>query len=392
MIINYHALRHFDWLSFILTFLIGTIGLLFVFSATYSAEVPYSFYFKKQAIGLIAGLFIYLLFCMLDYRLCMRIGYFSYLFLIGLLIFTLLKGSIGMGGQRWINLFFFKIQPSEMAKLLFPTFTSYYLYTLRTHTSMQQISFRTALPILIVLATSFILIAKQPDLGTALTVLFSAIILLWIAGLTKRFFIYSIIILIIGSPLFFHLLKPYQKQRIAVFLGYGEKNKSGYQIEQSMIAIGSGGLTGKGFLQGTQNKFHFLPEGRTDFIFAVLCEEWGLAGSFFLMLLFFILFMRSLQLLQIITDPTIQVLAAGTIIHIMISTVINVGMVLGLLPVVGIPLPLISYGLSNLLITYASLGWFHGIIMQQRDLKLYATSAQQIERRLNLYNPTPFNG
>jgi len=156
-----------------------------------------------------------------------------------------------------------------------------------------------------------------------------------------------------------------KKNRIAVFLGHGNTKKERYQIEQATIAIGSGGLTGKGLLRGTQNKLRFLPEGRTDFIFAVLSEELGLFGALGILILYTILFYRSLLIIQQLKDWYMQLFATGIIMHIILSTLINIGMVLGLLPIVGIPLPLMSYGISNLWITLASFGLFQNIAMQR---------------------------
>lgn len=351
---------YFDATSTILIITISLIGLLFVFSATYSAAHPFSIFFKKQCFGLISGFIIYILFTLTDYRTYMRWGYFGYVAVIGLLCFTLVKGSIGMGAQRWINLAVIKVQPSELAKLFFPAFTAYSLQYIKNPTKISEF-----IPILTVLGLSFVLILKQPDLGTALIILFSGVLLLWFAHIPKKFFIYVTLSLLIITPFLGYILKPYQKQRIAVFLGYGESKKERYQIEQAIIAIGSGGVWGKGFLQGTQNKFQFLPEGRTDFIFAVLCEEVGFFGSFSVIFLYLLLFLRMFSIIKKLKDNTMQIFALGTIIHILFSTLINIGMVLGLLPIVGIPLPLMSYGISNMWITFASLGIFQNITLQR---------------------------
>ncbi|MCX5922086.1 MAG: FtsW/RodA/SpoVE family cell cycle protein [Candidatus Dependentiae bacterium] len=361
-LIDRRYVRHFDWLGFLLIMVISIIGLLFVYSATYKVEQPYSLFFKKQAFGLATGWLIYAFFCSVDYRTLMRVGYFIYLAVIGLLVFTILKGSIGMGGQRWINIGLFKFQPSELSKLFFPAFITYYLIT---EDDTLELSFKRFIPVLATLAISFVLIMKQPDLGTALILAFSAITLLWLTGITRKFFIIGFMTIILCAPVLWHFLKPYQKQRIAVFLGEGDVKKERYQLEQAKIAIGSGGLSGKGFLQGTQNKCLFLPESRTDFIFAVACEEVGFVGAISILLLYLILFFRFFAIILSLKIPFIQLLATGIVIHIMISTLINVGMVLGLLPVVGIPLPLMSYGISNLWITFASLGWFNGIAMRR---------------------------
>ena len=215
------------------------------------------------------------------------------------------------------------------------------------------------------MALSFILIRKQPDLGTALVLLFCGLIIIWLAGINKSFFIYGGLILLITAPLSWHFLKPYQKQRVLVYVGQGDSRKERYQIEQSQIAIGSGGFFGKGLLKGTQNKLQFLPESRTDFIFSVIAEETGFAGALLIIILFSVLFFQLLWIALSIKSPFVQLLAIGLTLPIIISTLINIGMVTGLMPTVGIPLPFISYGLSNLWVNFASLGWFNAIAIRR---------------------------
>jgi rod shape determining protein RodA len=352
-----------DWLSFIVTCIIASIGLLFIFSATYTAQCPYSIFFKKQIIGIILGIIVYWCFVWIDYRTLLRTGYFAYFAVIGLLLFTLIKGSIGMGGQRWLNLFFFKLQPSELAKPLLPAFIAYYFFT---HRNPNKYTLRDFWPLLATVAISFILIAKQPDLGTAIIVACSGLLLMWLAGMPKKFFILGFLMSIICAPIFWHLLKPYQRNRITVFFGYGTTHKERYQIEQAAIAIGSGGFMGKGLLKGTQNQLQFLPESRTDFIFAVLCEEWGFFGACIVLSLYIFLFIRIFYIIRLIETRYMQLLAVGLLIHLVLSTIINIFMVIGFLPIVGIPLPLMSYGLANLLISFASLGWIQGIYIQEQ--------------------------
>lgn len=361
MITHRRISHYFDWSSTLIIIVLASIGLLFVCSATYTPLNHFSIFFKKQSFGVASGLLIYLLFTFVDYRTTLRWGYVGYIVVIFLLIFTLFKGSIGMGGQRWIDLYVFKIQPSELAKFCFPAFT---VYLLQQHhnTHKQKAGF---VPIVLILLLSFLLIAKQPDLGTGLIVLFSGLLLCWFAQIPKKFFVYSFFITAIATPLFWGLLKDYQKKRVLVFLGHGDSKKERYQTEQAIIAIGSGGIFGKGFLQGTQNKLHFLPEGRTDCIFAVICEEWGFIGATLIVLLYGMLFARCLSIIKRIQNYNIQLCALGSIIHLIISTIINIGMVLGMLPIVGIPLPLLSYGISNLWITFASLGFFQNSTMQR---------------------------
>lgn len=335
--------------------LLASLGLLFVWSSTYNLEQPFSLFFKKQAFGITSGTIIFFIFSYIDYRQWMKWGYVLYPCVIALLTFTLIKGSVGLGGQRWIDVGFTKFQPSELAKLLLPAFSTYHL---SEQNSQKEISFSF---ILFVIVCSFLLIRKQPDLGTALIITFVGLIYCWLAGIGTKFFIAIALCGCISSPILWYFLKPYQKQRIAVFLGEGNVKKEAYQREQALIAIGSGGFAGKGLLQGTQNKLRFLPEGRTDFIFAVLCEEWGLCGAITVLFLYFLLFLYLIIQVIALKNIYMQLLALGTILHIFLSTIINISMVLGMLPIVGIPLPFFSYGISHLWITYASLGIFEQI-------------------------------
>jgi rod shape determining protein RodA len=189
--------------------------------------------------------------------------------------------------------------------------------------------------------------------------------MLWFAGIGKKFFVILFLSSALMAPVMWGVLKPYQKKRIIVFLGEGDARNERYQLEQSKIAIGSGGLTGKGLLKGTQNQLRFLPESRTDFIFSIICEEWGFTGALIILSLYLVLFIRFLFVVPTIQSPFVQLLAVGLITPLMVSTVVNICMVIGFLPIVGIPLPLISYGISSLWITFASLGWFHNIAIRR---------------------------
>ncbi len=354
--------KYFDWTSFFLTITLSLIGLLFVFSATYKPDVPYSIFFKKQLFGTVSGLGIYFLCCTIDYRKALQWGYVGYLIIIGLLVFTLIKGTIGMGGQRWIGFGALRIQPSELVKLFFPAFLTYYFYTHRDYFENRWYDF---IPILIPLLVSTILVLKQPDLGTAIVLLATGLITLWFAGMDKKFFMYSGLCALLATPVLWHILKPYQKARVTVFFGGGNTNKERYQIEQAKIAIGSGGITGKGFLQGTQNKLRFIPAGQTDLVFVVLCEEAGFIGALIILILYVMLFLRLFSIVQTIKPPDPKLFAAGLIIPIMLSALINICMVLGLLPIVGIPLPFMTYGISHTWTTFASLGIFAGIAIRR---------------------------
>ncbi len=360
--------RRSTWPNLLITVIISLIGLLFIFSSTHIVGQSFPIFFRKQIFGIVSGFALYTFFYFKDYRSLCRWGYFTYFIIIALLLFTIVKGSIGMGAQRWINLGLFKFQPSEMARLFLPAFITYFLYTEEESGSFRFSSFWI---ILLILGFSCLLILKQPDLGTALIIGFSGLIMLWYAGIGKRFFMISLVMVGISAPVLYSCLKPYQKKRIEVFLGAGDIKKERYQIEQSKIAIGSGGFLGKGLFKGTQTQLAFLPESRTDFIFSVLCEEWGFIGALFVLLLYAILIIRILIGIMYLTSFFAQLLAIGLLSPILLAILINTGMVTGMLPIVGIPLPLMSYGLTHTWITLASLGWINGILHQHPDSKSF---------------------
>jgi rod shape determining protein RodA len=352
----------FDLINFLLISLLCLIGLVCIYSSTHTATQAYPIFFKKQLLGIIVGLLIYLKLCNTDYRLLTRQGYFLYILTIGLLIFTTIKGTIGMGAKRWINLGFLKFQPSELTKLFLP---AYVVCKLDGNLTLSQFNLRFY-EIFAVLIPSTLLIIKQPDLGTGIVLFVTGFSMLWLSSINHSFLKYFIILTIISAPIGWKMLHTYQKKRIEVFLGFGDNSKEAYHIQQSKIAIGSGGIVGKGFMQGTQNKLSFLPESRTDFIFAVICEEFGLRGALLVLALYLMLFFRLLWQISAIPLVISQLLAIGLLLHTIVSTIINIGMVMGLMPIVGIPLPLMSYGLSNLWITLASLGWVQSVIMAHK--------------------------
>lgn len=359
--------RYFDWISFSLTIILLSIGLLFVFSSTYKENIHFSIYFKKQIFGILSGIVIYFFFCAKNLRSLYRWGYFCYFIVLGLLLYTTIGGWIGMGAKRWISLYFITFQPSELVKLLLPPFIAFYFdeqTPLPNHLNSYQ-TFKKFLFPLFILGTSFFLILKQPDLGTALIILFSGLILLWIAGIPKSFFIISSFMILLGAPILWKSLQSYQQQRILVLLGYGDSKNERYQIEQSKIAIGSGGMWGKGLLKGTQNRLAFLPESRTDFIFSVLCEEWGFVRTLLVLLLFSFLFIRLIYIILQIPNFLEQLIGIGVLCPIVLSTCINVGMVTGILPTVGIPLPLFTYGITQQWITLASLGILNNLAIRR---------------------------
>lgn len=269
-----------------------------------------------------------------------------------LLFAVLIVGHIGKGASRWINLGFMRFQPSEMMKLAIPMFLAYHFH--KVHLPLSTRNIVSAALIILIPA---VLTAKEPDLGTAILLAVAGGSVLVLAGLNLRimFSIGSLIALF--APVIWYFMHDYQRQRVLIFLN-PERDPlgNGYHIIQSKIAIGSGGLFGKGWLNGTQSHLHFLPEHSTDFIFAVCGEEFGFIGSLFLIVLFMMVVIRGLYIAINGQDTFTRLLAGSLALTFFVSFFINMGMVTGILPVVGLPLPLISYGGSSMVTLMASFG------------------------------------
>lgn len=277
-----------------------------------------------------------------------------WLYTLGLimLVVVLIVGHIGKGGQRWLNFGVIHFQPAELMKLAIPLFLAWYYHKLTLPLNFKA----TALSLPIILLPA-LLTAKQPDLGTAILLMIAGVSVLFLAGLSARIIFYASVLLAAIAPFAWYLLYDYQRQRVLTFLN-PERDPlgKGYHIIQSKIAIGSGGIFGKGWLHGTQSNLHFLPEHTTDFIFAVCGEEFGLLGSVILIVLYMLVVFRGLYI-TINAQDTFSRLVAGSItITFFVSFFINMGMVSGILPVVGIPLPLVSYGGSSMVTLMASFG------------------------------------
>lgn len=287
------------------------------------------------------------------------------MFIIGLLLLVcvLLFGHIGKGAQRWLDLGFMKFQPSEIMKLVVPITVAWYLsqYELPAKTSHIVVAF-----ILALLPT--LLIAKQPDLGTSLLIASSGVFVIFLAGASWRLIAVCGGLASAFAPiLWFFLMKPYQKQRVLTFLNPEQDPLgTGYHIIQSKIAIGSGGINGKGWLQGTQSQLEFLPERHTDFIFAVFSEEFGLIGVATLLLVYLAIVMRGLYIAVNAQQAFTKLLAGSLTLTFFVYVFVNIGMVSGLLPVVGLPLPLVSYGGTSMVTLMAGFGIIMAISTNKR--------------------------
>jgi rod shape determining protein RodA len=340
------------WTTLVLTLLLSIIGILFIYSTTHNSSD--SHLFIKQILWLILATFILLLISSYDYHKLIRFAPILYFILIVSLALLTLLGSFFGGARSWFFLKYLAIQPSELGKII----TILFMAKLFSELDRPQLYFKDIIKPAILLGIPVALIAIQPDMGTALTYIPIFLGMLFVGRLRTRVIVVLVILLVIFVFLTWSfVLKPYQKDRITTFMNPEEyKQGSGYQIYQSKIAIGSGGFWGKGYLKGTQSQLKFVPEQHTDFIFSVLAEETGLVGVTITMGLYLALFLSLFNTTLLARDKAGLFIAAGFVSLLGFHFFINVGMVVGLMPTTGIPLPLISYGGSSLLSTYIGIG------------------------------------
>ncbi|MFO7963973.1 MAG: rod shape-determining protein RodA [Desulfobacterales bacterium] len=357
-------LENFNWGLLGLTFIFAGVGVATVYSAvTASPDTFQSNLYLKQATWYLAGLSAMIPCMILNYRLLERWAYVLYTACIGLLIWVLYFGRFAGGSRRWIDLGVFSLQPSELIKIALIIVLSQYF---ARRARIAGLTIRDlAWPFMLV-GVPFLLIVKQPDLGTALLLVLVAGTMTAFAKIEKRSLICLAASGLVFVPMIWFFLKEYQKQRILTFLNPDrDPLGAGYHIIQSKIAIGSGMLHGKGFLEGTQNALAFLPEQHTDFIFSVLAEEWGFIGSTGLLSMFILLLVVCLSIAHSCREPFGVYLSVGITALIFWEVLINIGMVMGLMPVVGIPLPFISYGGSSIVAKMICVGLLLGVSMRR---------------------------
>jgi len=353
----------FDW-GFAVTILgMGCLGVLTIYSA--NALTPSVFrqtLHLRQLTWLAGGLVAMALACMVSYRNLARFAYVILGINIALLILVFVMGKAGLGAQRWIRIGPITIQPSEFMKL------SLVLFLARYFDDRKEILHKPKtmlLPAGVTLGTA-LLVLKQPDLGTALLLLFNATAIMLLLGLRWRYLLPLGVAGGVLAPILWTVLKDYQRRRILVFLNPDlDPLGASYHIAQSKIAVGSGGFFGKGWFAASQSQLNFLPMNHTDFLFAVLSEQWGFVGALIVLLLYTYLVTRGFQIASESPDFFASILATGVTCTLAIQVGINVSMVLGILPVVGIPLPLLSYGGSSMLVTMLSLGLLLNIHMRR---------------------------
>jgi rod shape determining protein RodA len=287
----------------------------------------------------------------IDYRKLAAWSYLLYFGSLVLLVAVLVLGNTKFGAQRWIRIYFFSIQPSEFAKATYILALANYLANNR-YKLYKPGGF--LVPILIT-AVPFVLILVEPDLGTSFMLIPVFFCMMYAAGARLKYLAILALSGILSFPVFWHLLRDYQKQRLMVFLDPNiDPLGAGYTVIQSKIAIGSGGIFGKGWLSGTQNQLNFLPERHSDFIFSVIGEEWGFMGASVVIALFVIFIFRSFNIINRTNDSFGRLLCAGIVTAVIFQVFFNIAMTMGFMPVVGLPLPLLSYGGSSLLTTVIS--------------------------------------
>ena len=347
----FQKIRSIDYILLITILLIGILSCFAMYS-TDGGQILY--HTKNHAVrfGLFFLMMVFISF--INIKIWHSISYLIYFVTLFLLFWASIYGITASGSQRWINLYFINLQPSEIMKIaIIVCFAKYYhrtqIYSVSKITNL-------AIPISILIIPIF-LVLSQPDLGTSILIALSGIVVIWLAGVNIKYFVFSSILFIISAPFVISFLKPYQKLRILSFFN-PERDPlgAGYQIIQSKIAVGSGGLYGKGFLKGTQGYLEFLPEKHTDFIFTLFSEEFGFLGSLVLLVLYAILIYRIINIGTQSRSYFAKLFCYGFASSIFIYIAVNMSMVLGLLPIVGSPLPIMSYGGSSMLATMLGLG------------------------------------
>jgi rod shape determining protein RodA len=356
-------LQQVTWSMLFFVVLIGVFGFAMLYSAAHSVD-PWA---MRQGIRFVFGLAVLVAVSLVDIRVYLRYAYAIYGLAFVLLVFVDVAGEIGMGAQRWIDLKVIQLQPSEVMKIALVLALARYFHRLSADNIGNPLAL--VVPIGMVFAPVG-LVLMQPDLGTAVMLVLVGAAMFWVAGVRLWKFVVVTLAGIGAVPVAWNFLHDYQKNRILTFLNpESDPLGTGYHITQSKIAMGSGGLVGKGFMKGSQAYLNYLPERQTDFIFAMLSEELGMIGGVLLLLLYTVLFVYGYAIAFNSRNHFGRLLAIGVTINLFCYVFINMAMVMGLLPVVGVPLPLISYGGTAMLTVLFGFGLLMCVYVH-RDLKI----------------------
>jgi rod shape determining protein RodA len=333
------------------TMIIAAVGCMLVFSATHSStDAPL---FQRQIVWTLIGIALMVLFIAVDYHALMEISPVLYGIGLTLLVYVLVWGRLTRNVKSWIHIGSFQFQPSEFMKI----FTALLIAKYFDSNDRAYLNFRTFTIVMALIGVPVLLIAIQPAFGSAASFFPLVAVAMFFGGVRPKFWLIAILCGLVALPVGWHFLKPFQKERIKIFLDpTRDPQGSGYQVLQAKIATGSGGITGKGFLHGTQVNLEYLPARHTDFIFSVLGEEWGFVGVLVVLTLYLFLIVESLVVAKSSRDRGGTFLVLSLICFFIFHIVINVSMQIGLLPVTGIPLPLISYGGSQTMMFFIAIG------------------------------------
>ena len=360
--IDRRLFANFDWVLLGLVLLISGIGILNLYSAGYNLRVTEEHLYTKQMSWILLGLIMMIIAFSVDYHIIIRHAYLIYVVSVLLLFLVSFYGNIVHGSQRWLVIWGFSFQPSELMKLAIIIVLVRYF-----DDNMEKGYYPANLVILLtIVGIPFFMIVRQPDLGTAMFLMVLFLSMAVFAGIGRKVLIRLGLGGMIFAPLCWFFLKDYQKERILTFLN-PERDPlgAGYHIIQSIIAVGSGGVWGKGILKGTQTQLRFLPEQQTDFAFSVFAEEWGFVGVFVLMFIFLVLVLWGLKIARYSRDLTGALTAFGVTMFVFWGIFINIGMVIGIFPVVGIPLPFFSYGGSSMIVLMTGVGLLMNVSMRR---------------------------
>ncbi len=354
---RHRSIRDLDWPLVIITLVICAMGILQIFSAT--RDTVWDGAWWKQGLWVLAGLVIMWAIASIDYHTLLGQASILYGLSLGSLALVLAFGRQAFGSRRWIGLAGFHLQVSEFVKTVIILLVARYLTELKT----ERVQGRDLLKLGGLVAVPMLLVMKQPDLGTALTYLPILAIGILLAGLRWQYLAVIAVVLVLILPVSWRfVLKDYQKVRLVTFLDPGQDPQgSGYQVIQSKIAVGAGGMWGKGVTRGSQTQLRFLPVPHTDFIFSAFAEEHGFAGVVVMLGLYFVLLMQIVQNAQMAPDQSGMYICMGVCALLLFQILVNIGMVVGRMPVTGIPLPLMSYGGSSILSFFMMLGLVNSV-------------------------------
>ncbi len=353
-------LRDMNWIVVLVLVAIALTGTAMLYSVAGGNMDPWA---SRHITRFVAMFLLMVFIAMIDIRWWMRFAYPLYFIGIGMLLWVEFAGVTGMGGTRWLDLGVIRLQPSELIKVAVILAIARYFHSLTLFETKKLTSL--IIPLMIV-ALPAVLVVRQPDLGTAILLSAGGIGVLFLAGARAWLFVVGFILSIASIPVAWNFMQNYQKERVLTFLN-PERDPlgAGYQILQSKIALGSGGTWGKGFMEGTQSQLNFLPEMKTDFIFTVLAEEFGMVGGLGILTLFMIVIGYGVVVSLTCRSQFGRLLAAGLSLVVFLYVFINIAMVMGLLPVVGVPLPLVSYGGSAMMTVMIAYGLIFSVAIHR---------------------------